>query len=83
MQGLKSAILAIFLTGLGWPCTVSAALKNPSQDFKNLFALGTDEFLVMLEGKIRVTQQCGIISHGKQCVKVEERLREFYLNFSV
>jgi hypothetical protein len=40
MQGLKSAILAIFLTGLGWPCTVSAALKNPPQDFKNYFCIG-------------------------------------------
>ena len=37
MGGSKSAILAIFQTGLGWPCTVSAALKNPSQDFKNSF----------------------------------------------
>jgi hypothetical protein len=40
MQGLKSAIWAIFLTGLGWPSTVSAALKNPSQDFKNSFCIG-------------------------------------------
>ena len=53
MQGLKSAILAIFQTGPGWPCTVSAALKNPSQDFKIIFALGADEFLAMLEGKFR------------------------------
>ena len=30
MHGLKSAILAIFQKGLGWPCTVSAALKNAS-----------------------------------------------------
>ena len=55
MQGLKSAILAIFQTWLGWPCTVSAAFKNPSQDFKKNIALGADEFLAMLEGKIRVT----------------------------
>ena len=34
MQGLKSAILAIFWNGLGWLCPVSAALKNPSQEFK-------------------------------------------------
>jgi hypothetical protein len=27
MHGLKSAILAIFQKGLGWPCPVSAALK--------------------------------------------------------
>ena len=40
MQGLKSAILAIFQTGLGWQCTVSAALKNPSKDFKNYFCIG-------------------------------------------
>ena len=50
----KSAILAIFQTGPGWPCsTVSAALKNPSQDFKIIFGLGADEFLATLEGKIR------------------------------
>ena len=52
MQGLKSAILAISQTGPGWPCTVSAALKNPSHDFKILFVLDFYEFLVMLEGKI-------------------------------
>ena len=45
----------IFQTGLGWPCTVSVALENPSKDFKNIFALGTIEFLAMLEGKIRET----------------------------
>ena len=50
MQGLKSAILSIFQTGPGWPSTVNEALKNPSQDFKN-----SDEFLAMMEGKIRVT----------------------------
>ena len=55
MQGLKSAILAIFQTGPRWPCTVSAALKNPSQISKIIFALGAYEFLAMLEGKIRVT----------------------------
>ena len=37
MQRLKSAILAIFQNGLGWLCPVSAALKNPSQEFKNYF----------------------------------------------
>ena len=51
--GIQSAILAIFQTGPGWPCTVSAALKNPSQDFKILFALSADKLLAMLEGKIR------------------------------
>ena len=50
MQGLKSAILAIFQTGPGWPSSVSGALKNPSQDFKNF-----NEFLAMLKGKIGVT----------------------------
>ena len=40
MQGLKSAILAIFQNGLGWLCPVSAALKNPSQEFKNSFCFG-------------------------------------------
>ena len=30
MHGLKSAISAIFQKGLGWPCPVSAALKNAS-----------------------------------------------------
>ena len=30
MQGLKSAILAIFQNGLRWLCPVSAALKNLS-----------------------------------------------------
>ena len=39
MQGLKRAILAIFQTGLGWRCTVSMALKNPLQDFKNYFCI--------------------------------------------
>ena len=33
MYGSKSAILAIFQKGPGWPCPDSAALKNPSQDF--------------------------------------------------
>ena len=47
MQGLKGAILAIFQF-----FTVRAALKNPRIS-KILFALGADEFLAMLEGKIR------------------------------
>ena len=33
MHGLKSAILAIFQKGLGWPCPVSAALKNAFEKF--------------------------------------------------
>ena len=40
MQGLKSAILAILQNGLGWLCLVSAALKNPLQEFKNSFCFG-------------------------------------------
>ena len=40
MHGSKSAILAIFQTGPVWPGTVSAALKNLSQDFKNYFYIG-------------------------------------------
>ena len=39
MHGSKSAICAIFQTGPGWLCTVSSALKNPSQDFINSFFL--------------------------------------------
>ena len=35
MNRLKSAIFAIFQNGLEWLCPVSAALKNPSQEFKN------------------------------------------------
>ena len=30
MHGLKSAILAIFQKGLGWPCPVGPALENAS-----------------------------------------------------
>ena len=40
MQGLKSAILAIFQNELGWLCPVSAALKNPSEEFKSSFCFG-------------------------------------------
>ena len=43
MRGLKSAILAIFQTGLGWLCPVSAALKNPLQEFKNYFCFWTED----------------------------------------
>ena len=39
---LYKAILAIFQNQLGWLCPVSAALKNPLQEFKNLFFLGAD-----------------------------------------
>ena len=47
MQGLKSAILAIFQTGPGWPSRI------PHRISKILFVLGADEFLAMMEGKIR------------------------------
>jgi hypothetical protein len=53
MHGSKSAILAFFQTGLGWPCTVSAALKNLHGISKIIFALCADEFLAVLEGIIR------------------------------
>ena len=36
--GVKSAILAIFQRGPGWPCPVSAAIKNPSHEL-NIFVL--------------------------------------------
>ena len=52
MQGLKSAILAIFQRGPGWLCLVSTALENPSVDLKNYFWHGY-EFLAMLQGKSR------------------------------
>ena len=48
-MGYKVPFLAIFQKGPGWPCPDSAALKNS----KIIFALGADEFLTMLEGKIR------------------------------
>ena len=51
MQVLKSAILAIFLKGPGWPCPVSTAVKSSTQDFKIIFVLGCYEFIAMLEGK--------------------------------
>ena len=34
---INTVILAIFLNGLGWPCPVRLALKNPSQELKNHF----------------------------------------------
>ena len=53
MHGLKSAILAIFQRGLGWPCPVSAALKNASWHLKNSLRFGANECLDRMEGKIR------------------------------
>jgi hypothetical protein len=54
IQGLKSAIWAIFQNGLGWPRPVSPA-RIPHRISKNIFVLGSYEFLAMLEGKIRET----------------------------
>ena len=63
MQGLKSAILAIFQTGPGWPCPISTALKNPLLDFKKYFCFGflwiprkieRPHFFKILPGKITV-----------------------------
>ena len=62
IHGYKSAILAIFQNGLGWLCPVRLALKNPSQELKNTFVLGADEYIEILEGKIR---ECLLF-----CVKV-------------
>ena len=59
MQDLKSTILAIFQYGLRWPCPVSVALKNPSQEFKINFFLVANQSLERLEGK---TKQKGPIS---------------------
>ena len=42
MQGLKSAILAIFQNGLRWLCPVSPVLNNPSQELKNCLFGGAD-----------------------------------------
>jgi hypothetical protein len=54
MHGSTSAILAIFQTGLGWPCTaLLVPSRIPHRISKILFALGADEFLATLEGKIR------------------------------
>ena len=55
MHGSKSAILAIFRAGPVWPGTVTAALKNPSQDFKNSFCYQFLRVPSVLEGKIRET----------------------------
>ena len=54
MQGLKSAILAIFQTEMGWNAQLVRPSRIPHRISKILFALGAVEFLEMLEGKIRV-----------------------------
>ena len=52
MKGLKSAILAIFQTGPGWPCLLVQPSRIPCWISKILFALGSYEFLAMLEAKL-------------------------------
>ena len=47
MHGSKSAILAICQTRLGWPSRIPHWISNI------LFASGVNDFLAMLEGKIR------------------------------
>jgi len=55
MQGLKSAVQQFFRQGrdgralLVWPSRI------PHRISKVLFTMGADEFLAMMEGKIRVT----------------------------
>ena len=52
LEGLKSAILANFQSGLGWPCPVSTGHQESLEGIqKNLFVLGFYEFLERLEGK--------------------------------
>ena len=49
MHGLKSAILAIFQKSadwLDWPCPVSAALQNSSQDFFSLLYFNFNSFFL-------------------------------------
>ena len=53
MQGLRSAILAIFQKGLGWLSPVSAAPQKVIVAIVLLFVLGRYEYLKRLEGKIR------------------------------
>ena len=53
IHGSKSAILEIFQTGLGWPCTVNAPSRIPHRISKILFALGAVEFLAKIRDKIR------------------------------
>ena len=64
MHGLKSAILAIFQIGLGWPCPVSAALKNASYHLKKHFCFGA-WYPERLEGKIR---KCSFLKYSKIAV---------------
>ena len=61
MEGLKSAILANFQNGLGWLCPVSAALKNPSKEFKNSFCFGCQ----LIPRKTGKYNQKGPIQSGK------------------
>ena len=73
MQGLKSAILAIFQNGLGWLCPFSAAPKNPLplfwvpitpyKDWK--VKLERAYFSKVQSGKITVLHGCTIINFSK------------------
>ena len=54
----KNTNFAIFQNRLGWPCPVTSALKNPSQELKFFFVSGADEYIERLEDKIRELLQC-------------------------
>ena len=83
MQELKSAILSIFHNGLGWLYPVSAALKNPSQEFKNSFCFGCrlihkkdwkvklewDHFSKVQSGKITVWQI--LVTYCRKCMLIK------------
>ena len=63
MHGLKSAILAIFQKSanwLDWPCPVSAAVKNGSQEFFFLFYI----FIFIYFFKYETIVRCSAWSFG-------------------
>ena len=51
MQGLKSAILAVFRMGRDGRALLVRPSRIPHRNFKNLFALGAAESLERVEGK--------------------------------
>ena len=53
MHGLKSAILANFQKGLGWPFLLVRPSKTHHSISKILFVFGADEYIERLEVKIR------------------------------
>ena len=64
MHGLKSAILAIFQKSanwLDWPCPVSAALQNRSQD---LFSLLYFDFHLFFEYETIVRSRASSAGHS-------------------